>query len=103
MSPSIFPVRGPVDARRGQLAFEPICRVILQNDDQIPMVFVARILMTIFRPPAANALTTMYSAHLAGQAFVLSLPRPEAGRRIGSAQFAARMMGLPQQLAMEPE
>ena len=81
----------------------PLYRVIIHNDDVTPMDFVIDILITIFDLPAANAAYVMYTAHLNGNAYVQTLPKPEAQRRINKAHFSARLIGYPLQFTMEPE
>lgn len=93
----------PVEAAKGQTAHEPLYRVIVHNDDLTPMEFVINILATIFLMPEINAATIAYSAHLAGQAYVQTLPRLEARRRINKAHFAARLKAYPLEFSMEPE
>lgn len=82
---------------------EPPYRVIVHNDDVTPMEFVTHILVTVFFIPEENAVTIMYTAHLNGSAYVQTLPRPEAKKRINKAHFAARMQGYPLEFSMEPE
>lgn len=82
---------------------EPPYRVIVHNDDVTPMEFVTHILVTVFFIPHENALTIMYTAHLNGSAYVQTLPRPEAQKRINKAHFAARMSGYPLKFTMEPD
>lgn len=84
-------------------ARQPLYRVIVHNDDKTPMDFVIHVLSTIFLVPDPNAAYIMYSAHLNGQAYVQTLPRAEAQRRISKAHFAARLKGYPLQFSMEPE
>lgn len=81
----------------------PLYRVIVHNDEVTPMDFVIDILITIFDLPAANAAYVMYTAHLNGNAYVQTLPKPEAQRRINKAHFSARLIGYPLQFTMEPE
>ena len=82
---------------------EPPYRVIVHNDDVTPMDFVTHILVTVFFIPQENALTIMYTAHLNGSAYVQTLPRAEARKRINKAHFAARMAQYPLTFTMEPE
>ncbi len=103
MGAPIYPVRGPLDAPEGESALEPFFRIIVHNDEVTPMDFVVHILSTVFLVPGANALTVMYSAHLTGRAYVQSLPRREARRRVNTAHFAARMNGLPLRFTLEIE
>jgi ATP-dependent Clp protease adaptor protein ClpS len=81
----------------------PLYRVIIHNDDITPMEFVIDILIAIFMLPITNAAYIMYTAHLNGSAYVQTLPKPEAQRRINKAHFAARLKGYPLQFTMEPE
>ncbi len=81
----------------------PLYRVIIHNDDVTPMDFVIHILTTIFFIPESNAAYIMYTAHLNGSAYVQTLPKPEARKRIGQAHFAARLSGYPLKFTMEPE
>ncbi len=96
-------VPGPVGEARGRTRLEPLYRVIVHNDDLTPMDFVMHVLTTVFLVPDLNAATITYAAHLTGQAYVQTLPRPEARRRINMAHFAARLTGFPLQFSMEPE
>ena len=81
----------------------PLYRVIIHNDDITQMDFVIHILMTVFLLPSANAAQVMYTAHLNGNAYVQTLPKSEAQRRVGKAHFAARLSGYPLQFTIEPE
>jgi ATP-dependent Clp protease adaptor protein ClpS len=82
---------------------EPLYHVIVHNDDVTPMEFVTHILVTIFSLPAENALMVMYAAHLNGSAYVQTLPKAEARKRLNKAHFAARMGGFPLEFSMEGE
>src|SRR5512140_3974136 len=82
---------------------EPPYRVIVHNDDVTPMEFVTHILVTVFFIPLENATTIMYTAHLNGSAYVQTLPKAEARKRINKAHFAARMAKFPLTFTMEPE
>ncbi len=82
---------------------EPPYRVIVHNDDVTPMEFVIHILEAVFLIPQENAVTIMYTAHLNGSAYVQTLPKAEAQKRINKAHFAARMQDYPLQFTMEPE
>jgi ATP-dependent Clp protease adaptor protein ClpS len=81
----------------------PLYRVIIHNDDVTPMDFVIHILITIFRLTGAHALQVMYTAHHHGSAYVQTLPKSEAQKRIGLAQFSARMNGYPLEFSLKPE
>ena len=82
---------------------EPPYRVIVHNDEVTPMDFVTHILVTIFFIPNENALTIMYTAHINGSAYVQTLPKAEARKRINKAHFAARLRGYPLKFTMETE
>lgn len=88
---------------QGQIDREPPYRVIIHNDDVTPMDFVTHILVTVFFVPQENAMTIMYTAHLNGAAYVQTLPKPEARKRINKAHFAARLQGYPLEFSMEAE
>ncbi len=96
-------VPGPAEKSGARTAREPFYRVILHNDDRTPMEFVVHVLIAVFQIPELNAGLIMYTAHLNGRAFVQTLPRPEAVRRIGKARFAARLNSHPLEFSMEPE
>ena len=74
---------------------EPMYRVIIHNDDVTPMDFVIHILITVFNIPNTNAMNIMYTAHLNGEAYVQTLPKLEAQRRVSKARFAARLQSYP--------
>lgn len=82
---------------------EPPYRVIIHNDDVTPMDFVTHILVTVFFIPHENAVTIMYTAHLNGAAYVQTLPKAEARKRINKAHFAARLQRYPLTFSMEAE
>ncbi len=103
MPPRGLQLPRPVEKPGSQPFREPLYRVIIHNDDETPMDFVIHILSTIFLVPEPNAGLIMLAAHLNGQAYVQTLPRPEAERRIGKARFAARLTGYPLEFTMEPE
>ncbi|MBI1793800.1 MAG: ATP-dependent Clp protease adaptor ClpS [Chloroflexi bacterium] len=103
MTPDSKIVPGIHEDQQKKTAEEPLYRVIIHNDDVTPMDFVIHVLLTIFFVPDPNASHIMYTAHLNGLAYVQTLPRPEARRRIGQAHFAARLKSYPLQFTMEPE
>ena len=86
-----------------ETARDPLYRVIMHNDDVTPMDFVIHILIAVFFVPELNAATIMYAAHLNGSAYVQTLPKQEASRRINKACFAARLKSYPLQFSMEAE
>jgi ATP-dependent Clp protease adaptor protein ClpS len=88
---------------REETAEEPLYRVIIHNDDVTPMDFVITILTKIFFISQPLAMNIMLTAHYVGMAYVQTLPKSEAQRRIGKAQFAAGLEGYPLKFSMEPE
>ncbi len=81
----------------------PLFRVIIHNDDVTPMEFVINILVNIFLLDSLHALQVMYTAHYQGHAYVQTLPKPEAERRVGMAHISARLNKYPLQFTIEPE
>jgi ATP-dependent Clp protease adaptor protein ClpS len=81
----------------------PLYQVIIHNDDVTPMDFVIHILVSVFELNTAHALQVMYTAHYQGSAYVQTLPRPEAHRRVGLAHLSARLNGYPLGFTLKPE
>jgi ATP-dependent Clp protease adaptor protein ClpS len=82
---------------------EPLYRVIIHNDDVTPMDFVVNVLTSIFILSQPDALEIMLVAHYRGAAYVQTLPKTEAQKRINKAHFAAGLEGYPLYFSMEPE
>jgi ATP-dependent Clp protease adaptor protein ClpS len=82
---------------------EPLYRVIIHNDNVTPMDFVVNILQRIFMLGMDRALNIMYIAHFTGIAYVQTLPKSEAEKRIDKAHFAAGLEGYPLHFSIEPE
>jgi ATP-dependent Clp protease adaptor protein ClpS len=82
---------------------EPLYRVIIHNDDVTPMDFVVNVLTSIFILSQPDALEIMLVAHYRGAAYVQTLPKTEAQKRINKAHFAAGLEGYPLHFSMEPE
>jgi ATP-dependent Clp protease adaptor protein ClpS len=82
---------------------EPLYRVIIHNDDVTPMDFVVHILTTIFILAQPQAMEVMLIAHYKGAAYVQTLPKTEAEKRINKAHFAAGLEGYPLHFSLEPE
>jgi len=97
------PIPEKIEKEEQQTEEEPPYRVIIHNDDVTPMDFVIHILITVFFIPNPNAMNIMYTAHLNGAAYVQTLPKTEAQRRIHKAHFAARLKSFPLKFTMEPE
>jgi ATP-dependent Clp protease adaptor protein ClpS len=82
---------------------EPPYRVIIHNDSVTPMNFVIFVLQYIFLLTGPRAAQVMFTAHFHGSAYVDTLPKVEAQRRIHRAHVSARMAGYPLLLTMERE
>jgi ATP-dependent Clp protease adaptor protein ClpS len=82
---------------------EPLYRVIIHNDPVTPMDFVVEVLKVIFFLSNDRAAEIMLIAHIKGSAYVQSLPRMEAEKRIQRAHQAAGMEGYPLRFSTEPE
>lgn len=82
-------------------AEEPLCRVIIHNDDVTPMDFVIHILIKIFILGYKDAQGVMLTAHFNGQADVQVLPKSEAEKRVNKAHFAAGLEGYPLHFTVE--
>jgi ATP-dependent Clp protease adaptor protein ClpS len=92
-----------IEGRQDQTEQEPLYRVIIHNDDVTPMDFVVHILTSIFMLSNPGALEVMFSAHFSGQAYVQTLPKSEAEKRMSKAHFAAGLEGYPLHFSIEPE
>jgi len=82
---------------------EPLYRVIIHNDTVTPMDFVVHVLKTIFFLSNQKAAEIMLTAHIYGHAYVQTLSKSEAEKRINKAHFAADAGGYPLRFSMEPE
>ncbi len=82
---------------------EPLYRVIIHNDDVTPMDFVVHVLTSTFFLLQPDAMEAMLTAHYMGAAYVQTLPKAEAQKRINKAHFAAGLEGYPLHFSMEPE
>jgi ATP-dependent Clp protease adaptor protein ClpS len=83
--------------------FEPLYKVLIHNDDVTPMDFVVHILKTIFYLSNDKASDIMLTAHIYGSAYVQTLAKSEAQRRIDRAHNEAVNAGYPLKFSMEPE
>lgn len=82
---------------------EPLYSVVIHNDDVTPMNFVVEVLKQIFFLGNDRAAEIMLAAHLRGSAYVQSLPRMEAEKRVQQAHQAAGMEGYPLTFTLERE
>ena len=82
---------------------EPLYSVIIHNDEITPMDFVVEVLKQIFFLGNDRAAEIMLTAHIKGSAYVQTLPRVEAEKRVQRAHQAAGMEGYPLHFTVEPE
>ena len=82
---------------------EPLYRVIIHNDNVTPMDFVVHILKTIFHLGNDRASDIMLTAHVNGNAYVQTLAKSEAEKRIDRAHFESNNAGYPLNFTLEPE
>lgn len=93
----------PEIAAENKTDLEPLFEVTIHNDNVTPMDFVVEVLKQIFFLANDRAAEIMLAAHIKGSAYVQTLPRPEAERRIANAHQAASVEGFPLRFTMEPE
>ncbi len=82
---------------------EPLYKVIIHNDNVTPMDYVVHVLKTIFYLGNDRASEIMLTAHINGNAYVQTLAKSEAERRIEKAHSEAGDAGYPLHFSMEPE
>ena len=82
---------------------EPQWRVIIHNDDVTPYDFVVQLLMSIFKLSNELSDHIALTAHITGQALVVTRLRREAEMLAAKAHFAARMEDYPLMFTLEPE
>jgi ATP-dependent Clp protease adaptor protein ClpS len=92
-----------IDETEEQTELEPLYRILIHNDHVTPMDFVVNILKTVFYLSNDRALDVMMTAHITGIAYVQTLAKSEAEKRINKAHFAAGLEGYPLHFSMEPE
>ena len=81
----------------------PLYTVIIHNDNVTPMDFVVHILKTVFYLSNAKAADIMLTSHIYGSAYVQTLAKSEAEKRINKAHTEANNAGYPLKFTMEPE
>ncbi len=92
-----------IEEQEEETELEPLYRVLIHNDQVTPMDFVVQILKTVFYQSNPKAYEIMLIAHITGLAYVQTLPKSEAEKRIHKAHFAAGLEGYPLHFSMEPE
>ena len=103
MKVEVIPEIKIIEEQEEQTELEPLFRVLVHNDNVTPMDFVVHVLKTIFYQSNPKAFEIMLIAHITGLAYVQTLPRSEAEKRINKAHFAAGLEGYPLHFSMEPE
>ena len=101
MSPQTIPEIEIIEETETKL--EPLFKVIIHNDHVTPMDFVVHVLKTIFYLSNDKAADIMFTAHMYGTAYVQTLQRTEAEKRIQRAHAEAGNAGYPLKFTMEPE
>jgi len=82
---------------------EPLYRVIIHNDQVTPMDFVVHVLKNHFYLSNNKAADIMFTAHVYDTAYVQTLAKSEAEKRINKAHAEANNAGYPLKFTMEPE
>lgn len=82
---------------------EPLYRVIIHNDSVTPMDYVVHVLKNHFYLSNNKAADIMFTAHVYGEAYVQTLSKTEAEKRINKAHADAGIAGYPLRFTMEPE
>ncbi len=103
MTVAVTPEIEIIEDQEEETELEPLYRVLIHNDDVTPMDFVVHVLKTIFYQSNPRAVEIMLIAHVTGLAYVQTLPKSEAEKRINKAHFAAGLEGYPLHFSMEPE
>jgi ATP-dependent Clp protease adaptor protein ClpS len=103
MKVEVVPEIEIIEEQEEETELEPLYRVLVHNDNVTPMDFVVHVLKTIFYQSNPKAFEIMLIAHITGLAYVQTLPKSEAEKRINKAHFAAGLEGYPLHFSMEPE
>jgi ATP-dependent Clp protease adaptor protein ClpS len=103
MKVAVTPEIEIIEELEDETELEPLYRVIIHNDDVTPMDFVVNVLKTYFYLSNPKATEIMMTAHFSGMAYVQTLPKSEAEKRINKAHFAAGLEGYPLHFSMEAE
>jgi ATP-dependent Clp protease adaptor protein ClpS len=78
---------------------EDLYRIIIHNDNITPMY----ILTHVFFLGTPNAMDIMLKAHITGTAYVQTVSKSEAEKRVNKAHSLADAEGYPLQFSTEPE
>src|SRR5687767_1764369 len=101
MKVEVLPEIEIIEEHEEETELEPLYRVIIHNDDVTPMDFVVRVLTNFFYLSNPKAAEIMLIAHFSGTAYVQTLPKSEAEKRINKAHFAAGLEGYPLHFSLE--
>ena len=103
MKAEIAPEIEIIEQEEEETELEPLYRVIIHNDDVTPMDFVVHILKTHFYLSNPKAADIMLTAHVYGSAYVQTLAKTEAERRVNKAHAESGNAGYPLHFSTEPE
>jgi len=103
MKLTIAPEIEIIEEQENETELEPLHRVIIHNDNVTPMDFVVHILKKHFYLSNDKAADIMFTAHVYGTAYVQTLARSDAEKRINKAHSEANNAGYPLRFTMEPE
>ena len=103
MKTAVAPEIQIIEEQEEETELEPLYRVIIHNDHVTPMDFVVHVLKTFFYLSNPKAAEIMLIAHFTGTAYVQTLPKSEAEKRVNKAHFAVGLEGYPLHFSMEPE
>jgi len=92
-----------IEETDAETELEQFYRVIIHNDNITPMDYVVHTLKTIFYLSNPASADIMLTAHIYGSAYVQTLAKPEAAKRINRAHAEAHNAGYPLKFTMEPE
>ena len=92
-----------IEETEEETELEPLYRILIHNDNVTPMDFVVHILKTVFYQANERALDIMMTAHITGIAYVQTVARSEAEKRVNKAHTEAGYAGYPIHFSMEPE
>lgn len=103
MKADLVPEIEIIEEQEEETELEPLYRVNIHNDNITPMDFVVHILKTHFYLSNSKAADIMLTAHVYGSAYVQTLAKTEAERRINTARAESSNAGYPLHFSMEPE
>ena len=92
-----------IEETKEETGLEPLYRILIHNDHVTPMDFVVHVLKNTFYLANDKAADIMFAAHVYGTAYVQTLAKSEAEKRIHKAHFEANNAGYPLKFTMEPE